>query len=148
ISVLYLHNAHPISRSQKIHHHSTCNFSRGTEQASNCIGKGGLATAALTGQTEDLPSLQGNAHVGEGMNGTVCSIVVHAHVFNLQQRVAGGGGCNESHQAATSLFLLRFASLGFGSVRRRGLAISSMPKLMKARPAPNKAMHKPGGTNH
>src|SRR5216683_7206745 len=44
-----------------------------------------------------------------------------------------------------------FLSLtGFVSVslRRRGLEISSMPKLTKASPAPNRATHKPGAKNH
>src|SRR5215472_97926 len=32
--------------------------------------------------------------------------------------------------------------------RSRGFTNSSMPKLIIARPAPTKAMHRPGGTNH
>jgi hypothetical protein len=33
-------------------------------------------------------------------------------------------------------------------VRSRGFEYSSIPKLMRARPAPMMAMARPGGTNH
>src|SRR5205823_1015849 len=83
---------------------------------------------------------------------TVSSTVIHADVLDLQQCFASVSRCiiwaYGSHQAATSLFFMRFTSFDFGSVRRRGFATSSMPKLTKASPAPSTAMHRPGGKNH
>src|SRR5216683_6489784 len=50
--------------------------------------------------------------------------------------------------SATSLCFSAFNPRGFDSLRKRGLDISSMPKLTKVSAAPNMAMHKPGGRNH
>src|SRR6266567_7538274 len=51
--------------------------------------------------------------------------------------------CNQSLR----IFLKR-RFMPLDSLRRRGLAISSMPKFTKVSAAPKIAMHMPGGRNH
>src|SRR5262245_9245820 len=109
------------------------------------------------------------------MDGTVGGIVVHIQVGDVEQGLvcvighAGEIGLVDSNEATTFSGVASadvepdFASWAgaasradvasrfdwrTGATRRRGLAISSMPKLRNASPAPSRAMHRPGGTNH
>src|SRR5713226_1011235 len=59
------------------------NLSWWTEQARNGVGQRRLTTAALTSQTKDLPSLQRNTHIGQGMNSTVSGMIIHANILDF-----------------------------------------------------------------
>src|SRR5438105_15282935 len=91
--------------------------------------------------------MQGHAHIVNGMHGPVRREIINAEMIDLKKLVVGlliRSICRHSY-ATTFLFL---SALGTGSLRNRGLATSSMPKLMRASPAPNTAIQRPGGTNH
>src|SRR5258708_5518608 len=118
----------------------------------NRVGQCRFTAAALTSQAQDLPTLQGNAHVVQGMDSATGSIIIDAQITNIQQSLSISiGRCFYkfiAHHPATSLCLSAFNPRGFDSLRKRGLDISSMPKLTKVSAAPNMAMHRPGGRNH
>src|SRR5262249_25847570 len=112
-----------------------------------------LAAAALSGQAQDLAAFQPHADIAERVYRAALGVVLHLQVLDVEhgarRRGARAVPCclGQSHAEA-------FPDLGrctprlFVPARRRGLAISSMPKLMKASPAPSTAMQRPGATNH
>src|SRR5262245_1679562 len=76
-------------------------------------------------------------------------IVVDADVLNMQQSSLPHElpGFPSVCAWISDAGFLR-AIFAMRSLRKRGLAISSIPKLTKASPAPRMAMHNPGGRNH
>src|SRR5258708_3328497 len=88
------------------------------------------------------------------MDGAVSGIVVHIQVVDIEQGLicvvsrVGDIGLYDGHATTTFSDVASRFALGAGTARRRGLAISSMPKFRNASPAPSRAMHRPGGTNH
>src|SRR5437660_10175434 len=93
------------------------------------------------------------------MHCSTCCIIIDAQIANFQQYLAACSGSalyalTVHHTVTSSLLFSAFDLRSFGvlgvfdSLRKRGLAISSMPKLTKVSAAPNMAMHRPGGRNH
>src|ERR1700722_10817384 len=83
------------------------------------------------------------------------SIIVDAQITNIQQSASICIGESVykfiGHLTSASFCFTAFNLRSFdvfGSLRRRGLAISSMPKFTKVSAAPSMAMHRPGGRNH
>src|SRR5260370_14055501 len=67
--------------------------------------------------------------------------VIDSEIFHLKQRVC----LNVRYHYATAFLL--FPAFTLRSGRKRGSAISSIPKVMSDRPAPRMAIQAPGGIN-
>src|SRR5947209_5308463 len=114
------------------------------QQTSDGVGKSRLAAPAFACKTQNVPAIQRNAHVVQGMHCTAGGIIIDAQITNIQQRSSFCTGRRfyklGAHHPTAFLRLSACDLCGFDSLRRRGLAISSMPKLTKVRAAPNMAM--------
>src|SRR5260370_11815149 len=107
------------------------------KQAGDRIGEGRLAAAALASEAEYFAAMEGKADVVHGMHGPTIGEIVDGKPLDFEQ----GKRCLH---AATAFPRRRRRPFS----RRRGSAISSMPKLSSIRPDPSKAMQSPGGMNH
>src|SRR5258706_15821962 len=128
-----------------VQHLAVNDLRRRLEQARDGVAERRFTAAAFTGQPQDLPTFQRQADIGQRVHRAVFSTVVNADVLDLQQGPARSRKCSIAHGAST-FFVLRDRSARI--VRRRGLAISSVPEVAKANPAPRIAINSAGGTNH
>src|SRR5258708_9035059 len=85
---------------------------------------------------------EAETYIGYGMDRAVRRQVIDSKIFHFEQRVC----LNVRHHYATAFLL--FPAFTLRSGRKRGSAISSIPKLMSDRPAPRMAIQAPGGINH
>src|SRR5581483_2505406 len=106
-----------------------------------------FSAATLAGQPQDFPPPERKADIVDRVYLAVRAVVDHADVLDIQQCPLFAAH-SFFHQATTSFVFLNILMTFFAglSTRRRGLAISSMPKLIKVRLPQKTAMHRPAGT--
>src|SRR5947209_3820362 len=146
---------------------TTGNQRRGAQEACDGIGQRRFAAATFTREAKNFAPLQGEAYIGDGMYCAVGCQVIDIEMLHIQQSI-GRNSCVSFRCHNATIFLalgttakvaltihfhyatifLTFATFMGRSGRRRGSAISSIPKLLRDRPAPSMAMQAPGGMNH
>ena len=101
-------------------------------QAADGEGDGALAATGFAGEAEELARADVEAHILDGME------------IGRRRRRSRSSGCGSKERARSQLAASRSDEAGPAAraclpVRRRGLAISSMAKLISARPRPSTA---------
>src|SRR5258706_9705898 len=146
---------------------TTGNQRRGAQEACDGIGQRRFAAATFTCEAKNFAPLQGEAYIGHSVYCAVRCQVIDIEMLHIEQSI-GRNSCVSFRCHNATIFLasrvpwwvaptihfhnatifLTFATFMGRSGRRRGSAISSMPKLMRDRPAPSMAIQAPGGMNH